>query len=142
MAVQTILFVVIAKRQITVFIGERIIAIFAVFRLLVYDCQSWNSLHKLCKLLEKRSGKIRFGIEIQSIPFIPPETVLAIDRKRLIFGVNRDNRLLAKIAFPLIKRTFIPICESFSRAAVRTNFRSWNRDFFVKRFVLRRDLEL
>lgn len=81
-SIQTVFFVMIAKREVTIFIGKRIIAIIAILRLFVDDRQTRYSLDELLKLGEKRLLKVVWPAVLQRIPIVRPVAFLAIYRKR------------------------------------------------------------
>ena len=55
--------------------------------------------------------------------------------------VHTDDRLPCRIAFPTIERTKISICDSLMLALFRTKRGNRHAHFFIKREVIRGDLE-
>jgi hypothetical protein len=92
--IKTILFVVTAENQITILVGERVVAVLTVLALLIDDPKARNTREEFADLVAERPIGSVGEPEVQCIPPIAKETRRTVDRKRHICWIHRYHTVL------------------------------------------------
>jgi hypothetical protein len=79
------------------------------------------------KLLEKRTGKVKFSPIISRIPLVPVPTLPAVNGLVELRRILGDGSLAAEAALSRIEELFVALRETALLAAVRTERWWWNR---------------
>jgi hypothetical protein len=119
-AIQTVLLIVTSEGEVAIFVCKGVVAVLAVLRLLIDDGKSRDDCQEFRQLFEERCALAVWLSEIERIPPIGEETIMAIDGERNIRRVHRNNFPLTETALSPGETALIAMGAAQERAAVRT----------------------
>ncbi len=111
-AVETVFLIMTPEGEVTILVGERIVAVLAVLRLRIHDAETRRAIGQRLPLVEEWSTFLVRLSRVQRIPSIGEKTGMTVHGKRRVFGVHGNNVLLAQIAGPAVQASFVPMDAS------------------------------
>lgn len=92
-------------------------------------------------MFEKRLREVEITAKAFRVPGIPPPAFWAVDRRRFVGRINRNDRSFAEVAISSINASFVAKNKTSNLAASRAECRRRHFDFSKKSLVRVRDGE-